>query len=316
MAPGGGSPLDTYPSYVAGQYIQWLTGENPADYAAVDPNLPVRAYNPYNMRDLLRNTFLAGNPYDSAFAFDPTELLDASQVPITAALAAATAIEPVTDWDTFAEAALAKLPDVVIGDSTVEAEVTAYRVASELDYIRGLNSVMGGLVEINAVGGSVSAMALANARARYEMDIDSFRSRLLVNTSKDRMLFVVQSISDMASMMTARVGALQSGAQLQAEVNRVATVANREWLEQELSNEIDRLRWDLDLFKFGGQSLSSITGVATAERGLSRTASAIGGAITGGTQLAALGAQAGKGPAIALGIIGAFLGGYGGYATA
>lgn len=317
MPPGGGVPASAYPAYVSAQYIQWLTGEDPSDYSAVDANLPSRAATPYNMKTMLESAFAAGNPYDVGYAYDPIDLLDVSQEKMDEALTAIEAVSPTTDWGGYVDAAVAKLDSFLPTDgTTLDTEVEEFRQAQLPAYEQALNAFAGGMVEINAVGGSAFAFGVAQLRSRFESDLLRHRSQLELALQRERVLFITQAASEMLRSQQFRIGSLQSATQLQAELNRVAIVANSQYLEQELSYEVERLYWDLGLFKFGAQTLASIAGVASPERGLSRTASALSGAITGGSQLAALGAQAGPQAAVLLGLAGALVGGYGGYATA
>lgn len=315
MPPGGGVPAEAYPAYVSANYIELMSGENPADYSGVDPNLPTRAYNPFNLMSTLKAAFASGNPYDAAFAFDPTELLADSQTNMEAAIAAAVALAPETDWETFTDAAIAKLADFLPTASNINTATDAYRDSVEPDYERALNEFAGGMAEINAVGGSAFAFGVAQIRARFESDVNRHRSQLETTFQREKTLFIVQAAGEMAKELQFKVGSMHSLAQLQGEINRVAIIAQKEWLEQELTQEVERIFWDPNLFKFGGQMVASIAGVATPERGMSRTSSVLSGAITGGSSLASLGAQAGAGPAVMLGIAGAFLGGYAGFAT-
>lgn len=316
LGSGGGTPIENYPAYSSAFYIQLLTGEDPSDYSAVDPNLPSKSYNPYNMMAMLQAAFAAGNPYDVAYAFDPADLLDATQTQFEAGLTEIEALDTDADWETFVDAALGKVADVIPDDTAIDTAVAAYRADAKPDYARAMNLFAGGMVEANAVGGSAFAIGVALMRSRFESDINRHRSSLETSSNRDKVLFVIQSVNEMMNSEKFRVGAYQDASRLQAEFNRIGIVANKEYLEQELSYEIERIYWDPGLFKFGGQALASITGIATSERGLNRTASAIAGGLTAGTQLAALGAQAGPQAAIALGLLGAFVGGYGGAVSA
>lgn len=97
-----------------------------------------------------------------------------------------------------------------------------------------------------------------------------------------------------------------------AEISRIRTVAKAEQLERDLEIDTSEALWDISVFQYGANFLSSISGAPMVPKGLSKVQSAIGGALSGAGVGIRLGsAIPGVGPVIG-GVGGGLIGGLGG----
>lgn len=119
--------------------------------------------------------------------------------------------------------------------------------------------------------------------------------------------FINQGVSSMVQMLGRNVALNQTLVTTLAEANRMKIVAESEYTEKSIDIDADEALWNLKLFQYGANLLSSVSGggVVVPER-MSKTSSALTGAMSGAVQGGELGTLVGQ-PAI-----GAAVGGIGG----
>jgi hypothetical protein len=150
-----------------------------------------------------------------------------------------------------------------------------------------------GMRNINAVNSSAFVVGKAIIYARKNEQVATFSASLRLDT--------FLKLAD-----TRRVTY-----QMMIDVQKMKIIAKKEEYESQIESDVKEAVWELELYKFGANMLSSIGGASqvTGPSGPSKTTSALGGAMTG----AAVGAMVTPAAPYVGAIVGGLIGGVGGY---
>lgn len=290
---GGSSGAVSYPAYMEAAHSTWVTAVGALIVAGA----------------------AGDNPYTGITAYDPTTDLAANATAVGTFNSLVTALDPSSDWSAKWAIAQTKLETDVFDDTSIEAKVAAYsaQVLARLSnsilpvYQRGMQTVRSVMTSAFTIG---EALLTADAQRdidKYEADLrQSFENRKyeLISHATDLML------QGMAQVIESAKGV----AHYVIEANRIKLVSLQEEIDLNVKYDEQDALWDLELYKFGGNILASISGAASATKGqeVSKAKSVLGGALSGAAAGAAIGSVVpGIGTTIGAGA-GALLGGLGG----
>ncbi len=268
---GGGSGAVSYPTYMTDVHNDWL------DNTGVDTITS-------SITDVM-NSALGNSPFTGLDAYDP----DAD---ITAMIAAedllqdlVTLLSTGTTLDTLISNVLdeTRIDDLV---DEYEADAAARLVTTILPRFRR------GMQDINAVVSSAFAIGEAVIEAEQERNVNRYSAEIHAKAGLDSAIQVIQM----------KLEYQRIASQMLAEIYRMKIVAKKE--ETDVNADIDDkdAKWDLEVFQYGANLLSSIGGGTAGTKGPSRAQSVLGGAMSGA---AAGGMVAGAPGAIVGGVLGA-----------
>lgn len=310
------------------------TGGNPYENATV--------YNPYPELRSTRNRF--DNYADQVEALDEQEdytALLAKAVEEVDADGVLNSVDidtivssAVTDSGTELTAAINAAVDA-INDDVIQGVINTHAERAEYQRTRSLRRFNATMADVNAVQSSAFILGQAMIEAEHlrevqQMDADLtqqtyaasldahitlYREQLRaelqasIQEKMTRDKLMAASMQTMVNMLQGRVSMQQAAAQLRAEIDRIAIVAQREYEASETDLNVGFATWDLEVWQYGANLLSSPNGSASMiPKGKSQAQTALGGALKG----AAIGGASG-GPAAPLtALAGAVAGGIGG----
>lgn len=278
---GGGSGEVSWPQYLEDMHSTWLTALNTTQIPAA----------------------IALNPFSTAEAFDP-----ASDLSI--------AWDAVCEFDAFVDAlayetnyasAMVKAKSVVddtVDDTYIDADIDAFADILDNDMnVRVLPQFKAGMRDVNAVMSSAFVLGEADIYSARTREVSKYGTGLRHNLHLQRNDMIIKSMGQMLNDLTKAAELEGSVATLSVDAKRISIVAGKEEADMNLQIGEDDGRWNLEMYKYGGNMLAAASGGTSGTGGSqpSKAASALSGALSG----AAIGGSVGGVPgAVVGGIIG------------
>lgn len=268
---GGGAGIVDYPAYMKTFH------ENVLGDGAVTDDITA-----------VMDAAIGSSPYAAMTAYDP----DAALTSLVAAPGTLQTLVNLLSAGTTLDTLISDILDPTRIDDVVDeyaADFDARLTAETLPRFEA------GMRNINAVVSSAFVLGRALIEENQDRQVAKFSADLHLKGASDDALKVIQL----------KLEYQKSASQMIAEAYRIKIVAKKE--EADINNEIDGkdALWDLEVFQFGANMLAAIGGGTAVNKGVSSTASMIGGAMSG----AAAGAMVGGAPgAVVGGVLGAAAG--------
>ena len=224
----------------------------------------------------------------------------------------------VVNSNTFTMTAAIQQAIAMLNSGVIMNAVDAFRKQALRGHLRSVNRFAGGMAEIGAVNSSAFALGMAMLESDFEASVNDFASKLSLsvvdqfvqlysqhlatfmqlyrvgadshlNASFREHALIQDATKDLTSLYLASIEARKGKAVLQTELSRIKIVAKGEESEKNLDIAAKDKLWDLSLFQNAGNVLSAVSGgTVMVPQGPSRAQSAIGGALAGAAQAAAI----------------------------
>jgi len=295
---GGASGAVSYPGFMQ-DFLGDLLNADGVDAVLAD----------HSMVDALNAAF-GHSPYSSATAYAPTTPVSAILMAIGAYNTIVDTLNYKTDWEAMVDAAAAKVDATIVPAAYITAAVSAFganlddRVENEV-----LSRFESGMRDINAVMGSAFVIGRSYIEGMVDRDVAKFQADLKFGVDRERSQLISGGVGAMAGMLSGRVEGEYKVAHLTTEGNRLKIVAEKEQADEDLKIDVSHALWDLETFQYAANLLASIGGGTAIPTKMDDKGSKIGGALSG----AAMGAMAGSVVPGGGNIVGAVIGGIGGY---
>jgi len=266
---GGGSGEISWPEYLENMHSRFLN-------ALADVEIPGA---------------IALNPYTLAEAHDPAADL-------------AIAWDAVCEFDAFVdglayednyESAMVKATtevDKVFSDAYINADINAFADIIDNDLnTRVLPQFKAGLRDVNAIMSSAFVMGEADIYAARTREVTKYGTDLRLKSNLQRNEMIGAGVERMLNDLMSAASLEGDVARLSVEAKRISTVALKEQVDGDLKIGDAGGRWNLNMYVYGQNMLSGISGGSSSTGNEPSTAaSALGGALGG----AAVGAQIGS----------------------
>jgi len=243
------------------------------------------------------------NPYTGLDAVDPgtsdpsdydlTTVLDRYNLYYTGMLDEAPD-GAIADWLDYTDAAAAQADALLPIDESVEEAVKAFERQNFPALMRSVGRFAAGMADINATMNSSFIIGMAMLEQQFQTDVASFRAAMEQQARKERTLFILQAASQMGQLYHEQLNEQYRAVTLLGEIKKTLLIAEQERQTTDLGYDTAEIHWPLDLFSYGGNMLSSISGAAVVPRPLPKWASALSGAFTATAAVGTLAMRAGE----------------------
>lgn len=196
-----------------------------------------------------------------------------------------------------------------VNSSGIQSIMDAHEARAVARQQRSIARFTAGMADANAVLSSAFAIGLALRESEAENEVAEFDARLnheivssMLSGALDSLYkgttlraeyknrLIVDGINHMIQLQQGDISAMNAAASLQTEISRITAVLKKEQKADDLEIDVNDATWDLFLLQHGGNFLSAINGAPMIPKGLTKTQSAVGGALSG----AAIGLLAAK----------------------
>lgn len=273
---GGSSGKVDYPDYMKAVHEDWLSQDG-SD--AIESSVTE-----------IMSAALGSSPFASTTVYDPDTELGTAWTAVGAFNTVVDAMDSEVDWTSAIAAAVSEFDANVFESTQLDDEINAFKqtLDDQLDYI-DIPKFEAGMRDANSVLSSAFAIGKAVIFGMHNRNIAKFSADLRTKVSVGRLEWVLKAAETMLSNQVSRVEFEKTVAALSVEAKRIHIVAKKEECDTQIKIDESDARWDLEVFQYGSNVLSSIGGgtASTAGGKMSPMASALGGALSG----AALGAQ-------------------------
>jgi len=249
---GGSSGKVDFPEYMKSVHGDWLSRGGAIGLLAGE-----------SITELIQ-AGIQNSPYSGEVAYDP----DADIAAFLSALAEFdTEVDNiVTTWVTTLATARNESSTVIIDATTAHAALLDDRLTTEV-----LPRFQAGMRDVNAVISSTFVTGQALLEAFNTREVADFSAKLRL-----------QKESDGLELVKLKVGFRESVAKATIEARRIAVVMKKEELEEQLSMDEKEYKWPTELYQYGSNVMSSISGSAVSVPEKSGKSSVLGGALVGG----------------------------------
>ena len=245
---------------------------------------------------------LGNSPWTTLSAYDPTANIAAYDAELALFKVLISGLSDTADW-----AALYTQADLTlsgVAEAAIIADAAAFASILDADInTKILPRFRRGMQDINAVVSSAFVLGEAVIEGYRDRELAKHTSVLRLDT-KSRTLTAVEQ---MMQLMARRIGWEEGYVKMAVESNRIKIVALKEQADKNAEIDEHDAKWDLEVFQYGGNLMAAIGGGTAIPNmaGKNKTASVLGGAMSG----AAAGAMIGGGPgAVIGGVLGAAAG--------
>jgi len=243
------------------------------------------------------NAALGSSPFSGESAYDPSAILAESATRLATFDTLVELISKDTGLDTLVQNVLsiARIEDSV---SAFTTDLSAQLVTDVYPRFEA------GMRDINAVVSSAFVIGRANIEEAKGREVSKYSSGLRYKSFGDDALKLIMMRLEYDKAVTHAL----------VDANRIKIVALKEQADQNLQIDEADVRWDLEVFQYGGNLMASIHGAM----GIPQTAKApkpsvLGGAFSGAATGVMAGSTFGGYGAVIGGVVGAIAGGVGAY---
>lgn len=280
---GGSSGAVDFPAYMKTVHGEWLDNTG-AD--TIEANQSVTA---------LIKAGIGASPYTGETAYNPDTSITAFITRIDNYETLIDALDETTLWNSYITNAINATTETVIDTSVAaHAAILSDRLTTEI-----LPRFQTGMRDINAVISSSFVLGQAIIEGFNERSVADYDGKL-------RVTLLTEALKDQITLLNLKLQYNDAVAKTVVEANRIKVVMKKEQTDEQLEIDSNDYKWELELYQYGANILSSISGSAiSTQKSPSKGMSSLGGALSG----AAAGAVSGN----PFGVIGgAVIGGIGG----
>lgn len=205
---------------------------------------------------------LGMSPYGSVVVYDATadnEPLDLLGDSVIADLATVDSYDGDTDWATYYAAAVAAI-EGELGSATIDAAVTAFtnKLQDQIDSQAAAMDLK--YSNMNAVNSTARVMATALLEKGMNISAAEYRAQLEQELEKQKMLVAAQAANQ---IMVTDVNHFNMKGQFihsMIQFTDMYITAKRQYVQDNLTLDVEDAYWDIKLYDFAGKALSSISG--------------------------------------------------------
>lgn len=277
---GGGSSGEVdWPDYLKKQHERWL-------YSKLHDG------ERKSMDEALENAW-DNSPYTEGYTYDPTDDIADSKRRLDEFNQLITNLDPANVWSDYYDVALAKL-DLIIGDDE-QARILADFASRQRDaLLPAIGTFSAGMADIGAINSSAYVLGLVMLEHAYMRDVARFNSELAMQEYGRKQALVLGAVGDMVRLLTIKVDSDRTASNMTTEINRMAIVANADFLKHDLEIAAKDASWNLEIWQYGANLLASVSGGTSipgsgTQGDLAQGPNMLGGALSGAATGAMLG---------------------------
>lgn len=298
---GGGSSSGSvdYPVYMKTIHGDWLDRAGASTVAAGE-----------SVNELI-HAGVANSPFAGELAYDPDNDIAAFLAAMADYSTDVDAINPTVDWANYVDLAITKIGTDLYSETEINAVTAAHgailddRLTTEV-----LPRFQAGMRDVNAVISSSFVVGQAVLEGFNTREVAEFDAKLRAQNYSEKNRYIMQSVQDNMRMGELLLKSKDSYARALIEAYRIKAVLKKEELTEQLDIDVKDYKWGLELYQFGGNILSSISGSAVSTKdGSSTSGSALGGALSGAAAGAIVGSEILPGWGTAIGAAGGAIAG-------
>lgn len=216
--------------------------------------------------------------------------------------------------------------DTILDSSYIDNMVDSFETSKKTRFLRGVGLWAGGMADINAVNTSSFVMGMALRQKDFADSVDQYarelrvnvysriltegisahlKANILLNASKNELVLK-------GPVIAAEIGKIKSAMytellRMQVEVERLTVIAMSENKDEQINLDAREALWDYEVYMYGANLLSSISGAAAGRKEPKKGMSALSGALAGASIGAGIGPAGSAAGALIGGAAGAIL---------
>ncbi|MCK5017902.1 MAG: hypothetical protein KAS32_12645 [Candidatus Peribacteraceae bacterium] len=251
---------------------------------------------------------IGGSPYSGETAYDPDSDIAVYIAAIDDFSTLTDALDETTDWLSIVSAAIIKVDDDIIDNTSLAAAATAHgdilddRLTTDV-----LPRYEAGMRDINAVISSSFTIGKSILEAFNTREVADFDAKNRMTAYGQRNTMIIQSAEQQLNLLNWKLNYSQSAAHMVTEGYRIKAVLLKEEIDEQLDIDMKDGRWDLETYQYGSNVLSAIAGSAVSTGTTPGKGSVLGGVLSGAAAGASVGGPVGAGIGAAIGGIASLL---------
>jgi hypothetical protein len=285
---GGGSSSgkSDFPAYMKTIHGDWLDRGGASTVAVGE-----------SVNELI-HAAIAASPYSGETAFDPDADITVFLDDVDDFLTVVNAIDEDTDWATYSSAVVSQVDTNIIDETSLAAAADAHgdilddRLTSQV-----LPRFQAGMRDINAVISTSFTLGQTILEAFNTREVADFDAKNRLTSYGQRNQLIAEGTKDVIQMLNLRLEYIKAATHQSVEGRRVKVVMKKEELTEQLDIDDKDYRWPLEIYQYGNNVMSSISGAAiNPGKQPSTMQSVLGGTLSGaaaGSMIPGIGTVAG-----------------------
>ena len=242
MGGGGSSGKISYPAYIETDHGAWL-----------DDIDAIITLNQAGGADV-------NSPYFGEKAYNPDLLIGGLERRRERFEEVVADIDDEKSWEEYVERALAKADEVLFDSTVLKDARTAFDHRSEDSFVSGVNNLSSWASGTGAVDSSAFSIGIALLEMERQRKVDDFDSTLHFELYKLRSQFMIQGTQQLTQILTLKLDGEERAVKTHEQVMRTTVIAKKEQVDRDIEMDIQDALWDIKLYQYAGQMLSSVSG--------------------------------------------------------
>jgi hypothetical protein len=275
---------EAIPHYSVDSHGMFLYGYPVQNTANLEYDLN-QPYYPYNMRAAVEAS-IDNNPYSDAYWRSCEDELDAMSTRIDDFKAIVDQYSTTDDYESFIIKASELFSSYGIDMSdNVADEVAAFESITDDGYQRAVTMHMAKAVAMNNVESTWFGVGLGNIAAQRRITIDDFATKLFMQAKRDKSMFLLESAKLMMNMRMSHTEYFKQIMAMHVDREKLAMVHRTEKVQKDFDYYLNDVLWAQERIKSSLNSLSTLGGIPTMEKGPSKSEQAVAAALTVGPSI-------------------------------
>jgi|GEM_PF-5920658 len=256
---GGAAPgaATAYPTHQMCMHKYWLHGSN-ADEPTLTDVIDVNA-------EMYKASTAGGglSPYATTVAYDPDADLADIRAKLEDFVSDVSAMDSSLDVGAAIEFAVQKIQDQVVTDADITETVNAFESRQRGAFARAATRLAAGMFDIGAVMTSQFHVAMSNLEADRQADLNDADKQMRLEAKNQKLQAVMAVAQEYLQHQFGKMQAEQMAAAMQDSLGRLAIAAKQDEVGFDLEMLVKDRLWNLDLFPYANNVMSSIAGSST-----------------------------------------------------
>jgi len=237
----------------------------------------------YGAEEMKQAILAAYNPYQDWPDWDPSTVIGDMDEAMAYFNDKVTHYNPIADWGTAIDAVKLKLEGLYSDDKIDESVLKYSELLADNLEMETLPRFRAGMRDINAVQSSAFVIGEAMLEACKNREVAKYAADLRKEFDTRELEHIVKDAMQLTQFQLEEAKLVGDYVKTEVDTKRIQAVLKKEQAENNTEYRVESQKWDMDNWTQYGDYIAAMHGGVSAKaRKQSKTASAIGGALSGG----------------------------------
>jgi hypothetical protein len=274
MAPGGGGTgVQTIPSYVSQFHSNWMgdvpigvTAAGVVDSADTDAGLIANSVNGFNLATELI-TAASLNPFTGVSAFNPDAILGEIDDACQDFLDLIADLDPEDQLNAAITLATTQADTIFNTNTQIDAAVNAFDLRGQEAFQRSVSRAAAGLLGSRSVMTGMFDNTIAYMENQRQMEVNDYDAKIRLTYQDQRINYIQTTAQSMLALVQQQLTAYQTAVELKMRTGIAHITGKNDQITADTALDKNEVLWTLDMFPtYVAGMISSYTGGVPSSR--------------------------------------------------